>query len=112
MDSGRFWEYRDAPTEKITDGFSVFTLPHFLWLAGYDACGFFIHGDTLPYVSSGASGWSFPFRSEAGCHYEVIILEPEKQNDRRRDLKYRETGTENTRELRTRRGRIRENAYR
>ena len=90
----------------------LFPLRFLYRLAGYDAYGFFGHGETELYVSSGASGWSFPFRSEAGCHYEVIILEPEKQNDRRRDLKYRETGTENTRELRTRRGRIRENAYR
>ena len=44
-------------------------------LAGYDAYGFFRHGDTDLYVSAGASGWSFPFRTEAGCHYEVITLE-------------------------------------
>ena len=43
------------------------------WL-GYDAYGFYHHGDTELYVSSGVSGWDFPFRSEAGCHYEVITL--------------------------------------
>ena len=45
-------------------------------LLGYDAYGFFHHGETEIYVSSGASGWCFPFRTEAGCHYEVITLTP------------------------------------
>ncbi len=44
-------------------------------IAGYDAYGSFRHGNTDVYVSSGAGGWSFPFRTEAGCHYEVITLE-------------------------------------
>lgn len=44
---------------------------------GYDAYGFYKHGDTELYVSSGASGWSIPFRSEEGCHFDVIALEPE-----------------------------------
>ncbi len=46
-------------------------------LAGYDACGFYRHGNTDLYVSSGVSGWLFPLRTEAGCHYEVITLQPE-----------------------------------
>ena len=52
------------------------------WLyrsAGYDAYGFFRYGDTDLYVSSGAGGWRFPLRTEAGCHYEVITLEPTEQ---------------------------------
>ena len=44
-------------------------------IAGYDAYGSFQHGNTDVYASSGAGGWSFPFRTEAGCHYEVITLE-------------------------------------
>ena len=47
-------------------------------LFGYDSYGFYHHGDTTLYVSSGASGWCFPFRSEKGCHYEVITLTPEQ----------------------------------
>ena len=27
-------------------------------------------------VSSGASGWRFPFRTEAHCNYEVVTLKP------------------------------------
>ena len=57
----------------------LFPLQWVYRLAGYDAYGFFRHGDTDLYVSAGASGWSFPFRTEAGCHYEVITLEPTKQ---------------------------------
>lgn len=53
----------------------LFPLQGVYRLAGYDAYGFFRHGDTDLYVSAGASGWSFPFRTEAGCHYEVITLE-------------------------------------
>ena len=35
-------------------------------------------GGTILYVSSGASGWRFPFRTDYRCHYEVITLRPEK----------------------------------
>ena len=33
-------------------------------------------GDTDIYVSSGITGWYFPFRTEAHCNYEIINLEP------------------------------------
>ena len=46
-------------------------------LAGYDAYGFYRHGNTNLYVSAGVSGWCFPLRTEAGCHYEVLTLQPE-----------------------------------
>ena len=36
--------------------------------------GDYREGDTDIYVSSGISGWCFPLRSEAHCHYEVINL--------------------------------------
>lgn len=54
----------------------LFPLQWVYRLAGYDAYGFFHHGETELYVSSGVSGWSFPFRTEAGCHYEVVTLTP------------------------------------
>lgn len=54
----------------------LFPLQWVYRLLGYDSYGFFHHGDTELYVSSGVSGWDFPFRSEAGCHYEVITLTP------------------------------------
>ena len=43
-------------------------------ISGYTAAQY---GDTDIYVSPGASGWGFPFRTEAGCHYEVVTLEPD-----------------------------------
>ncbi len=55
----------------------IFPLKALYTVAGYDAYGFFHYGDTELYVSSGASGWSFPFRTENKCYYEVITLEPE-----------------------------------
>ncbi|HAM14286.1 MAG TPA: hypothetical protein DCP91_00170 [Eggerthellaceae bacterium] len=54
----------------------LFPLQAVYSLAGYDAYGFFRHGETELYVSSGASGWCFPFRTEEGCHYEVVSLQP------------------------------------
>ena len=38
-------------------------------IISYDSCGCI-----TCYVSSGASGWRVPFRTEAFCHYEVITL--------------------------------------
>lgn len=45
-------------------------------MLGYDAYGFYRHGNTDVYVSSGISGWLFPFRTEAACHFEVVTLLP------------------------------------
>lgn len=36
-------------------------------------------GSTDIYVSSGFSVWAFPFRTEAHCNYEVIILKPDPE---------------------------------
>ena len=55
----------------------LFPLKWLYLLTGYDAYGWFRHGNTDLYVSSGASGWGFPFRTEEGCHYEVINLSTE-----------------------------------
>lgn len=41
-----------------------------------NAYGFYRHGNTDVYVSSGISGWLFPFRTEEACHFEVITLLP------------------------------------
>lgn len=46
---------------------------------GYGSYDFFRYGDTKLYVSYGASGWRFPFRSEAVFHYKLITLEPTEQ---------------------------------
>ena len=66
----------DLQLSGHTHAGQLFPLQWVYRLAGRDAYGFFRHGNTDLYVSSGASGWSFPFRTEAGCHYEVITLTP------------------------------------
>lgn len=43
---------------------------------GYDAYGSYYHGDTETYVNPGTSGWYYPLRTEVGCRYNVITLEP------------------------------------
>lgn len=39
--------------------------------------GDYTSGDNVMNVTSGASGWRVPFRTENACHYEVITLIPE-----------------------------------
>ena len=67
----------DLQLSGHTHAGQLFPLKTLYNLTGYDAYGFYQHGDTKLYVSSGASGWSFPFRSEEQCHFDVITLEPE-----------------------------------
>ena len=55
----------------------IFPLEYLYKLAGYQAYGTYENGNAKLFVSSGAAGWCFPFRSQEGCHYEVITLEPE-----------------------------------
>ena len=38
--------------------------------------GDYTEGDAVMNVSAGACGWRMPFRTQAGCHYEVITLRP------------------------------------
>ena len=45
-------------------------------MVGLDAYGFYRHGQTDLFISSGVSGWRFPLRTEEGCRYEVITFEP------------------------------------
>ena len=66
----------DLQISGHTHAGQLFPLQWIYRLAGYDAYGWFHHGETDVYVSSGASGWGFPFRTEAGCHYEVVTLQP------------------------------------
>lgn len=39
-----------------------------------DACGEYKHGDTILYVTPGAGGWRFPFRTAGSCKYEIFNL--------------------------------------
>ena len=54
----------------------VFPLKWVYRAAGFDSFGYFKHGVTTVYVSSGIGGWGFPFRTEERCRYEVITLKP------------------------------------
>ena len=45
-------------------------------LLGFDAYGWYKHGNTDVYVSSGIAGWCFPFRTEATCNFDVVTLTP------------------------------------
>lgn len=55
----------------------LFPLKTLYGLAGYDAYGNYHYGNTDLYVSSGAAGWGFPFRTEEACHYEIVTLSPQ-----------------------------------
>ena len=48
-------------------------------LAGAYPSGSYRIGSSTLIVSDGASGWGNSFRNQGHCHYEVICLEPEKQ---------------------------------
>ncbi|MBO7349452.1 MAG: metallophosphoesterase [Spirochaetales bacterium] len=47
-------------------------------IAGYDVQGFYRHGNTDVYVSSGVGGWYVPIRTEGHCVYEVFTLLPKE----------------------------------
>lgn len=64
----------DLQISGHTHAAQLFPLRFIYEIAGYNAYGFYRHGNTDVYVSSGASGWRVPFRTEAFCHYEVITL--------------------------------------
>ena len=68
----------DLQMSGHTHAGQLFPLRLIYGLAGYDAYGFFRHGNTDVYISSGAGGWRFPVRTEAGCRYEVVTLQPEQ----------------------------------
>ncbi len=64
----------DLQLSGHTHAGQLFPLRFLYELTDHDACGVYHYGNTELYVSSGASGWSFPFRTEAACHYDVISL--------------------------------------
>lgn len=66
----------DLQLSGHTHAGQLFPLQLLYNLAGYDAYGFYQHGDTRVYVSAGAGGWGAPFRTEAHSQFEVIDLEP------------------------------------
>jgi len=67
----------DLQMSGHTHAGQFFPLQFIYNMTGYDAYGLYRHGNTDVYVSSGISGWLFPFRTEAACHFEVVTLLPE-----------------------------------
>ena len=49
-----------------------------LYSMGVPAYGEYRYNSSILNVSSGASGWCVPFRTEVGCQYEIITLSPAK----------------------------------
>lgn len=77
------YEYQDtidSNADFLISGHShagqFFPMKRIYELAGFESYGFYHHGNTDVYISTGASGWCVPFRTESTCHYEVVTLEP------------------------------------
>ena len=49
--------------------------------AGRNVYGSYRCGKTELYVTSGAAGWKYPFRTESGCHFEVITLSRSNESE-------------------------------
>ena len=66
----------DLQLSGHTHAGQLFPLRWLYTLIGGKVCGDYKVGDAIMNVSSGASGWRMPLRTEAGCHFEVITLKP------------------------------------
>lgn len=64
----------DLQLSGHTHAGQLFPLQYLYNITGFDAYGFYLHGYTDTFVSAGASGWSFPFRTEEHCEYNVITF--------------------------------------
>ena len=67
----------DLQLSGHTHAGQFFPLRYVYMLAVDNIYGDYRVGDTDLYVTSGITGWYFPFRTEAHCNYEVITLQPE-----------------------------------
>lgn len=66
----------DLQLSGHTHAGQLFPLQYIYNVSGYDSFGFYGHGDTQTFVSAGAGGWMFPFRSEEYSQYNVITFTP------------------------------------
>lgn len=66
----------DLQLSGHTHAGQIFPLRYVYRLGVRNIYGEYKLGETILYVSSGMSGWYFPFRTEANCNYEVITLSP------------------------------------
>lgn len=66
----------DLQLSGHTHAGQFFPLQYVYRLGVNNIYGDYKFGDTDLYVSSGITGWYFPFRTVAHCNYEIISLEP------------------------------------
>ena len=67
----------DLQLSGHTHAGQLFPNGFFFSFVSYTRGNYDLGGGANMYVSSGASGWRVPFRTESHCHYEVIHLQPE-----------------------------------
>ena len=67
----------DLQLSGHTHAGQLFPLGALYPLIGYCRGDYLRNGSVL-HVSTGAAGWRFPCRTQAGCHYDVIRLRPEE----------------------------------
>lgn len=66
----------DLQLSGHTHSGQFFPLRFVYGLIGMDAYGEYKYGDSILYVSPGASGWRIPFRTEGKSCFEVVTLKP------------------------------------
>ncbi len=67
----------DLQLSGHTHAGQLFPLRFLYSLIGGYVYGDYREGESVMNVSAGACGWRMPFRTDAHCNYEVIILKPE-----------------------------------
>ena len=65
----------DLQLSGHTHAGQLFPLRALYSVIGY-CYGDYAEGDAVMNVSAGACGWRMPFRTDSGCHYEVVTLQP------------------------------------
>ena len=64
----------DLQVSGHTHGGHVFPLGTLFDIVGYENYGEYIHGDMKLIVTSGFTGWGYPFRTQRHCEYAVIDI--------------------------------------
>ena len=85
METGRKTMVRDLTTGSVARQLILFALPLFAAnslqavynIAGFNAYGWYRHGETDMFVSCGFSGWGVPLRTEERSEYVLLNLLPE-----------------------------------
>ncbi len=67
----------DLQLSGHTHAGQLFPCGLFFSFVSYNCGNYDLGNGAAMYVSSGASGWRVPFRTERGCHFEVVTLAPD-----------------------------------